>query len=42
MVHLTEEQFKEHASRLMVIVNHTCGYDLQLISQDGRIKAKVF
>jgi len=28
MVHLTEEQFTEHASRLMVIVNHKCGYEL--------------
>ena len=28
MVHLTEEEFSEHASRLMVIVNHKCGYEL--------------
>ena len=28
MVHLTEEQFTEHASRLMLIVNHKCGYEL--------------
>ena len=28
MVHLTEQQFAEHASRLMLIVNHKCGYEL--------------
>lgn len=28
MVHLTEEEFSEHASRLMLIINNKCGYEL--------------
>ena len=43
MVHLTEEQFAEHASRLMVIVNNKCGYDLTTnFHKMGDIKQKYF
>ena len=43
MVHLTEEEFAEHASRLMVIVNNKCGYELTTnFHKMGDIKKKYF
>ena len=43
MVHLTEEQFAEHASRLMLIVNHKCGYELTTnFHKMGENKQKFF
>jgi hypothetical protein len=43
MVHLTEQEFSEHASRLMVIVNHKCGYDLTTnFHKMGENKQKYF
>jgi hypothetical protein len=43
MVHLTEEQFAEHASRLMLIVNHKCGYELTTnFHKMGENKKKYF
>jgi hypothetical protein len=43
MVHLTEEQFAEHASRLMVIVNNKCGYELTTnFHKMGENKQKFF
>jgi hypothetical protein len=43
MVHLTEEQFAEHASRLMVIVNNKCGYELTTnFHKMGENKKKYF
>lgn len=43
MVYLTEEQFKEQAPRLMLIVNHKCGYDLTTnFHKMGENKQKYF
>ena len=43
MVHLTEEQFAEHASRLMLIVNNKCGYELTTnFHKMGENKQKFF
>ena len=43
MVHLTEEEFSEHASRLMLIVNNLCGYDLTTnFHKMGENKQKFF
>ena len=43
MVHLTEEEFSEHASRLMLIVNNKCGYELTTnFHKMGENKQKYF